>query len=103
MSVRKKVPVDSDEVYRRIDLLYGTEEQLTSVCKIKERFLREMCQNPSEEPLSLSLSLRLLVAVFLQLSLHHQMFLIISPQRVPCNWFVIFKSVLIDFRHENPH
>jgi len=41
MSVWKKFSVDSDEAYQRIDLLYGMEEQLTSVHKIKEHFPRE--------------------------------------------------------------
>ena len=41
MSVWKKFSVDSDEDYQRIDLLYGMEEHLTSVYKIKEHFPRE--------------------------------------------------------------
>jgi hypothetical protein len=41
MSVWKKFSVDSDEAYQRIDLLYGMEEQLTSLYKIKEHCPRE--------------------------------------------------------------
>jgi hypothetical protein len=71
------------------------EEQITSVYNIKEHFPRErpkhrkqltvqeMCQNPSEQALSLPLSLQLPVAVFLLVSLHHHLFLKIYPQMIP--------------------